>query len=56
MASLGTATAPGLVASTRAAHAAIPASDLVELPGQGHVAMHTDPDGFAEQVVRFPNG
>ena len=50
---LGTATAPGLAAATRAAHAAIPGSDLVELPGQGHVAMQTDPTGFVEHVRRF---
>jgi pimeloyl-ACP methyl ester carboxylesterase len=32
--------------------AAIPNSKVVELPGQGHIAMRTAPDMFAEQVVK----
>ena len=47
---LGTHTAPALQRSTRAAHAALPASELVELPGEAHNAMDTDPDGFVAQV------
>lgn len=48
---LGTATAPGLHASTRAAAAAVPGAELVELPEQGHVAMDTDRDGFLAATV-----
>lgn len=32
--------------------AAIPNSKVVELPGQGHIAMRTAPDMFAEQVLK----
>jgi pimeloyl-ACP methyl ester carboxylesterase len=47
---LGTQTVPALEASTRAAHAALPGSELRELPGQAHLAMQTDPDGFVSAV------
>jgi pimeloyl-ACP methyl ester carboxylesterase len=47
---LGTETAPALRSSTRAAHAALPGSELLELPGEAHNAMDTDPEGFVAQV------
>jgi pimeloyl-ACP methyl ester carboxylesterase len=47
---LGTETAPALERSTRAAHEAIPGSELVELAGEGHNAMDTNPDAFVAQV------
>ena len=47
---LGTETAPALASSTRAAHAAVPGSELVELPGEAHNAMDTDPEMFVTQV------
>jgi pimeloyl-ACP methyl ester carboxylesterase len=48
---LGTETTPGLRASTLAAHAALPGSELRELPGHGHVAMDADPELFVAEVV-----
>jgi pimeloyl-ACP methyl ester carboxylesterase len=48
---LGTETAPQLVASTRAAHAAWAESSLRELPGHGHAAMDADPELFVAEVV-----
>jgi pimeloyl-ACP methyl ester carboxylesterase len=50
---VGTATAPYLRAATAAAHAALAPSDVVELPGQGHVAMDTAPELFIAEVLRF---
>jgi pimeloyl-ACP methyl ester carboxylesterase len=47
---LGTDTAPALQRSTRAAHEALPGSELVELPGEGHNAMDTHPEAFVAQV------
>jgi len=47
---LGTETAAPLQSSTRAAHEALPGSELVELPGEGHNAMDTYPDAFVAQV------
>jgi pimeloyl-ACP methyl ester carboxylesterase len=47
---LGTETAPALAKSTRAAHAAVGGSELVDLPGQGHNAMDADPEGFVAHV------
>jgi pimeloyl-ACP methyl ester carboxylesterase len=47
---LGTETAQTLQNSTRAAHEALPGSELVELPGENHNAMDTDPEGFIAQV------
>src|SRR4051795_11772267 len=43
---LGTETAPALQRSTRLAHEALPSSELVELPGEAHNAMDTDPERF----------
>ncbi len=50
---LGTASPQSLQASTRAAHAAVPGSDLVELPSQGHAAMDTAPALFLRAVRDF---
>jgi pimeloyl-ACP methyl ester carboxylesterase len=50
---LGTASPPALQASARAAHAAVPGSELVELPDQGHAAMDTAPDLFLRVVRDF---
>jgi pimeloyl-ACP methyl ester carboxylesterase len=47
---LGTETAPALQRSTRAAHQALPGSELVELPGEAHNAMDTHPEAFVAQV------
>lgn len=47
---LGDCTAPHLDASTRAAAAAIRGSELVILPGQGHVAIDTATHEIARQV------
>ncbi|HEY2637352.1 MAG TPA: alpha/beta fold hydrolase, partial [Solirubrobacteraceae bacterium] len=48
---VGTVTTPALKRSTGDAHAAITEAGLVELGGQGHAAMDTDPAGFIEAVV-----
>lgn len=47
---VGGVTSPWLRASTLAAHAALPGSELVELPGQGHGAMDTAPALFVAEV------
>jgi pimeloyl-ACP methyl ester carboxylesterase len=47
---LGTATTRALTNSTRAAHEAVPGSELRELPGHGHTAMAADPPMFVGQV------
>jgi pimeloyl-ACP methyl ester carboxylesterase len=47
---LGTATTPALTRAAHAAHDAVPASKLVELPGHGHAAMDVDPAMFVSQV------
>ena len=47
---LGTETAPALERSTRAAHEALPGSELRELPGHGHAAMDVDPALFVSEV------
>jgi pimeloyl-ACP methyl ester carboxylesterase len=47
---LGTETPPALTRSTRAAHAALPGSELRELPGHGHAAMDADPEMFVDEV------
>jgi pimeloyl-ACP methyl ester carboxylesterase len=46
---LGTETTPALARSTRAAHAALPGSELRELRGHGHAAMGADPGLFAAE-------
>lgn len=50
---IGTASPRALQASTRAAHAAVPGSELVELPDQGHAAMDTAPALFLRAVRDF---
>jgi pimeloyl-ACP methyl ester carboxylesterase len=50
---LGTETPPELVASTRAAHAALPGSELRLLPGHAHAAMEVDPPMFVDEVVAW---
>ncbi len=50
---VGSASPPGLVAAAHAVHAAVAHSDLVELPGQGHIAMDTAPRLFVDEVLRF---
>jgi len=50
---LGGDSPPGLRAATEAMHAAVPHSDLVVLPGQGHIAMDTAPQLFAAAVLAF---
>jgi pimeloyl-ACP methyl ester carboxylesterase len=40
-------------AAAAAAAAAIPDSEIVELPGQGHTMIDADPQGFIEQVLDF---
>jgi pimeloyl-ACP methyl ester carboxylesterase len=50
---LGTESPAAFKAAAQAAAAAIPTSDLVELPGQGHGMIDADPQGFAKQVLDF---
>lgn len=50
---LGTKSPAYLRASTEAAHAAIPGSDVVDLAGQAHMAMDTVPAEFAHLVIQF---
>lgn len=50
---LGGDSPPGLRAATEAMHAAVAHSDLVVLPGQGHIAMDTAPQLFADAVLAF---
>jgi pimeloyl-ACP methyl ester carboxylesterase len=47
---LGTATTPALTRAAHAAHAAVPGSELRELPGHGHAAMDADPAMFVAEV------
>jgi pimeloyl-ACP methyl ester carboxylesterase len=47
---LGEVTTPPLAASTRAAAAAVEGSELVTLPGQGHVAIDAVPELIAQHV------
>jgi pimeloyl-ACP methyl ester carboxylesterase len=47
---LGTATTQALKNSTRAAHEAVPGSELRELPGHGHTAMVADQPMFVREV------
>lgn len=48
---LGTATTPALAAATRALAEAMPSWELVELEGQGHLAIDTATDVFLERVL-----
>jgi pimeloyl-ACP methyl ester carboxylesterase len=48
---LGTESVDALQRSTTVAHEAVPGSELISLPAQGHAAMDTDPAVFVAQVV-----
>lgn len=50
---VGEVSPPWLRAAALAAHAAAPASSLVELPGQAHGAMDSAPQMFIDEVRRF---
>jgi len=50
---LGGASPPKHVVATNAVAAALPNAHLVELPGQMHIAMHTAPRLFLDEVLRF---
>lgn len=50
---VGEVSPPWLRAASLAAHAAVPASSLVELPGQAHGAMDSAPQMFIDEVRRF---
>lgn len=50
---VGTVSPAALQASTAAAAAAVPGSELVELVGQGHTAIDAVPDEFVAQVLAF---
>ncbi|HEX6116076.1 MAG TPA: alpha/beta hydrolase [Solirubrobacterales bacterium] len=50
---IGSESPEPLKASTRAAHAAVPGSELVELEGQGHAAMDTGTEAFLSAVLEF---
>lgn len=52
---LGEQSAPFMRTATEAITAAIPYSRMTILPGQGHVAMDSDPDLFLREVVSFLN-
>jgi pimeloyl-ACP methyl ester carboxylesterase len=47
---LGTETTPALTRAAHAVHAAVPGSELRELPGHGHAAMDVDPPMFVAEV------
>jgi pimeloyl-ACP methyl ester carboxylesterase len=48
---VGTESPPDLIASTRPLADALPDGRVVELAGQGHVAMLTAPDLFVTRVL-----
>jgi pimeloyl-ACP methyl ester carboxylesterase len=50
---LGTETTPALIRAAHAAHAALPGSELRELPGHGHAAMDADPAMFVAEVEEW---
>src|SRR3954447_1935158 len=50
---LGTETTPALTRSSRAAHAALPGSELRVLPGHGHAAMDADAAMFVTEVENW---
>lgn len=50
---VGSDSPPAFPAAARAAAAAIPNAQLVELPGQGHGMIDADPHGFVGHVVAF---
>jgi pimeloyl-ACP methyl ester carboxylesterase len=50
---VGERSPPFLRVSSQAVAAALPDARIVEMPGQGHVAMTTAPDLFIREVVGF---
>lgn len=50
---MGSESPPYLRAATAAVAAALPNGRLVELPGQGHLAMYTNPELFLSEVIQF---
>ncbi|MGH2833978.1 MAG: alpha/beta fold hydrolase [Solirubrobacteraceae bacterium] len=50
---LGTDSPPPFRSAAKVAVAAIPGSDLIELPGQGHGMIDADPHGFVKVVLDF---
>lgn len=50
---LGTDSPEYVRAATRAAHRTVPGSDILDLPGQAHMAMDTIPEKFAGVVTDF---
>lgn len=50
---LGGASPAHVRAGTEALHRALPHSRVVELPGQGHVAMDSAPELFTGEVLKF---
>lgn len=46
----------GRLAINQEIHAALPNSKIVELPGEGHMAIHFDPKLFANQIVTLMQG
>jgi pimeloyl-ACP methyl ester carboxylesterase len=50
---LGETSPPPFHAAVEAAAAALPGSDIVELPGQGHTMIDAAPEAFVEQVLDF---
>jgi pimeloyl-ACP methyl ester carboxylesterase len=53
---LGESSPPAFRSASIAARAAIPGSELVELPGQAHTMIDSDPHGFVMQVLEFFDG
>jgi pimeloyl-ACP methyl ester carboxylesterase len=50
---VGEMSLPRELDNARGVAAALPTARVVVLPGQQHVAMHTDPELFVREVVRF---
>ena len=48
---VGEDSSPGTWAIIEEIDAALPNSEIVELPGQGHMAIHNDPEAFANRMV-----
>jgi pimeloyl-ACP methyl ester carboxylesterase len=53
---LGESSPPAFRSASAAAVAAIPGSDLIELPGQAHTMIDSDPHGFVRHVLEFFEG
>lgn len=50
---VGEMSLPRELDNARGVAAALPNARIVVLPGEQHVAMHTDPDLFVREVVSF---